>query len=87
MTTSRISYPEDVTVDVLQQVQWHISSKSEAGGGSCVEAGPFCDGTGRVAVRHSHHRQDGPVIVYTRREWEAFIAGIKGQEFDFNTTL
>jgi hypothetical protein len=35
-----------------------------------------------VAVRHSRH-PDGPVIIYTRTEWEAFIEGVKDGEFDF----
>lgn len=48
-----------------------------------MEAGPFTDGTGRVAVRHSHNRENGPVIVYTKAEWDAFIAGVKDDEFDF----
>lgn len=69
--------PED-----LANVAWHISTKSENGGGSCVEAGPLTDGSGRVAVRHSHH-PDGQVIVYTRAEWGAFIGGVKDGEFDF----
>ena len=63
----------------LADVSWHISTKSENGGGSCVEAGPLGDGSGRVAVRHSH-RPDGQVIVYTRREWQAFIAGVMAVE-------
>jgi len=33
-------------------------------------------------VRHSR-RPDGAVIVYTREEWQAFIAGVKEGEFDF----
>lgn len=66
----------------LASVAWRISSRSGSGGGNCVEAGPLADGTGRVAVRHSKH-PDGPVIVYTRSEWEAFIAGVKDHEFDF----
>ncbi|WP_326646852.1 DUF397 domain-containing protein [Streptosporangium sp. NBC_01755] len=66
----------------LAGVAWHISTKSENGGGSCVEAGPLADGSGRVAVRHSH-RPDGEVIVYTRAEWEAFVGGVKDGEFDF----
>jgi Domain of unknown function (DUF397). len=41
------------------------------------------DGTGRVAVRHSRNPH-GQVIVYTRAEWEAFIAGAKDGEFDFD---
>jgi hypothetical protein len=75
--------PEDTTSEALAQVQWRISSKSENGGGSCVEAGPLNDGTGRVAVRHSHHREHGPVMVYARPEWDAFVAGVKAGEFDF----
>jgi hypothetical protein len=34
-----------------------------------------------VAVRHSHHPA-GAAIIYTRAEWEAFIAGAKDGEFD-----
>lgn len=67
----------------LADVAWHISTRSgNTSGNTCVEAGPLADGTGRVAVRHSKH-PDGPVIVYTRSEWEAFIAGVKDHEFDF----
>ncbi|MEU0520683.1 DUF397 domain-containing protein [Streptosporangium sp. NPDC006007] len=66
----------------LVGVAWRISTRSENGGGSCVEAGPFADGSGRVAVRHSR-RPGGEVIVYTRAEWEAFIGGVKDGEFDF----
>ncbi|MFC4901598.1 DUF397 domain-containing protein [Streptosporangium amethystogenes subsp. fukuiense] len=69
----------------LTSVAWHISTKSENGGGSCVEAGPLADGSGRVAVRHSR-RPGGEVIVYTRAEWEAFIGGVKDGEFDFPDT-
>jgi hypothetical protein len=82
MTASGAS--KAVTDEDLARVAWRISSRSDAAGGSCVEAGPFADGTGRVAVRHSHHRTDGPVIVYTRAEWDAFIAGVKANEFDFH---
>ncbi len=66
----------------LAGVAWHISTKSADNGGSCVEAGPLTDGSGRVAVRHSHY-PEGAVIVYTRTEWEAFIGGAKDGEFDF----
>lgn len=66
----------------LAGVAWHISTKSDNGGASCVEAGPLNDGSERVAVRHSHH-PDGPVIIYTRAEWEAFLGGAREGEFDF----
>jgi hypothetical protein len=63
-------------------VAWHISTKSDSNGGSCVEAGPVLDGSGRVAVRHSK-APDAAVIVYTRAEWDAFVGGVKEGEFDF----
>ncbi|MFI6455457.1 DUF397 domain-containing protein [Streptosporangium amethystogenes] len=69
----------------LDQVAWRISTRSENGGGNCVEAGPLADGSGRVAVRHSH-RPDGEVIIYTRAEWKAFVGGVKDGEFDFSGT-
>jgi hypothetical protein len=74
----------EATADVLHGVAWRMSSKTGNGSGNCVEAGPLQDGTGRVAVRHSRHRK-GAVIIYTRAEWEAFIAGAKDGEFDFFT--
>jgi hypothetical protein len=63
-------------------VAWHISTLSDGYGGSCVEAGPLSDGSGRVAVRHSQ-APTGPVILYTRSEWEAFVGGVRKGEFDF----
>lgn len=66
----------------LAGVAWHISTRSDGNGASCVEAGPLADGSGQVAVRHSRN-PGGPVIVYTRAEWDAFLAGAKDGEFDF----
>ncbi len=67
--------------DELTGVTWHISSYSNSNGGNCVEAGALVDGSGRVAVRHSRHRQ-GPVLVYTRTEWTTFLTTIKHGQFD-----
>ncbi|MGH2600524.1 MAG: DUF397 domain-containing protein [Dehalococcoidia bacterium] len=72
------------TAEELAGVRWHISTRSSSSGGSCVEAGPLNDGTGRVAVRHSKH-PDGPHIIYTCAEWAAFVAGVKDSEFNFDT--
>jgi hypothetical protein len=66
----------------LAGIQWKVSSRSTNNGGQCVEAGPLGDGSGRVAVRHSQH-PEGEIIVYTRAEWVAFLAGAKDGEFDF----
>lgn len=65
-----------------EQVRWHISTFSSDTGAACVEAGPVADGDGRIAVRHSRH-PGGPTIVYTRQEWDAFLAGVRDGQFDF----
>ncbi len=78
-----MTQPFDVGPEALAQVRWRVSSRSTDGGGNCVEVGPLNDGTGRVALRHSQH-PTGPIIVYTRAEWDAFVAGAKDNEFDFN---
>ncbi|MDG4798876.1 DUF397 domain-containing protein [Micromonospora sp. WMMD1082] len=61
-------------------VAWHISTKSNDNGGSCVEAGPVLDGSGRVAVRDSKAREDG-AIVYPGEVWTAFVRGVKTGRF------
>lgn len=71
--------PQDVNPT---QVDWQISTQGTSDTGDYVEAGPLTDGSGRVAMRHSRY-PDGPVIVYTPEEWEAFIGGVKDGEFDF----
>jgi hypothetical protein len=73
---------QQLSAQELTGINWKISSRSSNNGGSCVEAGPLADGSGRVAVRHSHH-PEGSVIVYTRAEWTAFLAGARDGEFDF----
>ncbi|MGH3997301.1 MAG: DUF397 domain-containing protein, partial [Pseudonocardiaceae bacterium] len=60
--------------DTRAEVAWRISSYSNSGGGSCVEAGALPDHTGRVAVRHSH-RPNGLALVLTQPIWTAFIGG------------
>jgi len=63
---------------------WRTSSQSADAGGHCVEVGMIEDGSGRVAVRHSHD-PEGPMIAYTREEWIAFVNGVRKGEFDFHT--
>jgi len=66
---------EEVT---LSGAQWRKSSFS-GGNGQCVEAADL--GT-HIAVRHSFD-PEGPVVLYTRPEWAAFMAGVRNGEFDF----
>lgn len=73
---------QQLSASELAGINWRTSTRSSSNGGQCVEAGPLADGSGRVAVRHSRH-PEGSLIVYTRAEWVAFLAGAKDGEFDF----
>ncbi|MGC4812620.1 DUF397 domain-containing protein [Micromonospora sp. DT228] len=66
--------------DALPAVAWHISTRSNSNGGSCVEAGPVLDGSGRVAVRDSKDRA-AATLVYPSGGWTAFVLGVKDGEF------
>jgi hypothetical protein len=58
---------------------WHKSTFSNGNGGNCVETRTLTDGS--RAVRHSKD-PDGPKLIFTHTEWQAFIAGVKAGEFD-----
>jgi Domain of unknown function (DUF397) len=57
---------------------WRKSSYSDSGG-ECVETAVLPDR--RVALRHSK-RPGGAILLYTPAEWNAFLKGAKGGEFD-----
>lgn len=60
----------------LSNVAWRKSTRSQNSG--CVEVA-FC-ADGRVAVRDSKDRE-GPMLMFTAHEWEAFIGGVQDGEF------
>jgi hypothetical protein len=55
---------------------WRKSNNS--GDGGCVEVAVVADAVG---VRDSKDR-GGPVLVFNKREWAAFVAGVRDGEFD-----
>jgi hypothetical protein len=63
----------------IARASWRKSSWSGYNG-NCVEVSGLTDG--RVAVRDTKDRAAGPALVFTRPEWDAFIAGAKSGEFD-----
>jgi hypothetical protein len=60
----------------LFAAEWHKSTLSEANG--CVEVAIQADG---VAIRDTKDR-NGPVLVFSRAEWAAFIGGVRAGQFD-----
>lgn len=62
----------------LSTAQWRKSTRSGAYGDNCVEVA-FVDEA--IAVRDSKDTT-GPVLVFTRGEWDAFVGGAKDGEFD-----
>jgi Domain of unknown function (DUF397) len=61
----------------LSSANWRKSTRSQANG-DCVE---FAELEDAVAVRDSKN-PERPALIFTRREWLAFIAGAKDGEFD-----
>lgn len=62
----------------LVDATW-VKSSHSGDQGDCVEVALL--GDGRRAVRDSKN-PNGPVLIFTAREWDAFIGGAKDGEFD-----
>jgi hypothetical protein len=55
-----------------------VKSTRSGNNGACVEV---CDRQHEIAVRDSKN-PNGPALVFTPAEWDAFISGVKDGEFD-----
>lgn len=59
------------------QAEWRKSTLSTTNG--CVEVAFVGD---RIAVRDSKDQGGGPILEFTAVEWNAFLGGVRGGEFD-----
>jgi hypothetical protein len=62
----------------LPEARWRKSGRSSAQG-NCVELARLSGS--EIAVRNSRHPQ-GPALVFTEAELDAFIGGVKDGDFD-----
>ncbi len=62
----------------LHHAAWRKSRHSNPSG-NCVEAALLP--AGGVAVRNSRY-PDGPALIFTQAEWDAFLLGARDGEFD-----
>jgi hypothetical protein len=69
----------DVMATESKFTNWRKSSLS-SGGDNCVEIAFAADGS--VGVRDTKAQGLGPVLEFFPGEWEAFLGGVKGGEFD-----
>jgi hypothetical protein len=63
----------------LTGATWFKSSYSGNNGGECVEVAFVPQ---HVGVRDSKQHGRGPVLLFTRDEWSAFLAAARAGEFD-----
>jgi uncharacterized protein DUF397 len=75
-----MSHPYNgIPANQLSGLRWRKSRRSNPSG-NCVELAQLPDGTG-VAVRNSRD-PEGPALIYTAEEIEAFILGARDGDFD-----
>lgn len=72
MTTTKGRDPADL--------QWRKSTRSQYTPSRCVEVAAE---ENRVMVRDSKN-PDGPILQFSPEEWDAFVEGVKDNEFDLS---
>jgi hypothetical protein len=59
--------------------RWRKSTVS--GDGGCLQVAYT---EGMIGLRDSKDGDDGPILVFSEREWSAFLAGARSGEFDLD---
>jgi predicted secreted Zn-dependent protease len=60
----------------LGQVSWHVARRCN--GGECVRIAA----SGDMVLIGDSKDPDGPVLAYSRAEWQTFVEGIRQGDFD-----
>jgi len=63
----------------MESIKWFKSTRS-GNNGACVEVALLGDDA--IGVRDTKAQGHGPILTFTRAEWDAFIGGAKDGEFD-----
>jgi hypothetical protein len=69
----------------LTGADWRKSSYSSGNGGTSVVVAIIAgskEGSDRVIAMRDSKDPDGPALIFTPAEWEAFTAGTRDGEFD-----
>jgi hypothetical protein len=77
MTSTDQAKPSLIGVNI-DTLPWRTSSHSGGTGGNCVDVAPL--GAGMV-VRDAKNPA-GAILAFSGAEWDAFLAGARGGEFD-----
>jgi hypothetical protein len=64
----------------IRPVAPEFVTSSFSGGGDCVEVGRIPEGG--AIVRDSKDPARATALAFDRREWDAFVRGVKNGEFD-----
>jgi Domain of unknown function (DUF397) len=68
----------------LSHAEWRGSPGSD---GACVEVAVVPgskEGSDHVIAVRDSRKPDGPALIFTPAEWEAFTAGVRDGEFDLD---
>lgn len=60
--------------------EWRKSTKCESSG--CVIVGTSSTDSGHLVI-HVADSKDNLILTFSKPEWDAFVAGVKNNEFDF----
>ncbi len=69
----------EVTATDIERANWQRSSFVDVNG-VCLEVARLSPR--RIGVRDAKDHGSGPVLVFTNKEWDAFIRGAKNGQFD-----